>query len=208
MVKIGNLESDWLRRGIHPVGVDEVGKGCLAGPVYAGAAKLDYNRLAALSPKERSLIRDSKTLSAKQRQESCLLIEKVAISYGIGVASPREIESLGISRATFLAMERALAQLTSPIEFLAIDGRQMIPGSAYPQQAIVKGDNSCYCIAAAAILAKEARDSHMVEQAALYPAYGFQNHVGYGTREHLQSIHNFGPCPLHRKNFAPIKDLI
>jgi ribonuclease HII len=185
-------------------GVDEVGRGCLAGPVYAAAVILDYRAVHQLSPQQLNCLRDSKTLSKSQRQEMLPLIARVSLSSAVARAEAREIEQLGIVPATFLAMNRALAQLDRAVDFLLIDGRAPLPGFAPPQRAVIKGDNLCYCIAAASIIAKEARDSFMGEVGAEFPVYGFAQHVGYGTKAHLEAIYKHGPCVEHRRNFAPI----
>jgi len=116
-----------------------------------------------------------------------------------------EIDDLGIVAATFLAMRRAIAACNRPIDMLLIDGKWPIPHYGGQQQAVIKGDFLCYSIAAASILAKEVRDSFMQEQAGLFPAYGFESHVGYGTKRHLAMIERNGICPLHRISFVPIK---
>lgn len=205
----GAIERSWLGQGLHPAGVDEVGRGCIAGPVVAACVMLDYTRLDQLEDKTRSKIRDSKTLSAKQRAELVQIIELISIGKAIGVASEREIERHGILYATFLAMNRAIAALapTQP-DILLVDGNQKIANQACRQVAIIKGDSLCYSIAAASILAKEFRDQFMQSQIGTHPHWGFERHVGYGTADHIAAIHQHGICDLHRKNFAPIRDLI
>lgn len=189
-------------------GVDEVGRGCLAGPVYAGAVCLDYSKLQSLSKKDLALIRDSKTLSLSQRLAARELVLFAAKSTAVSAASSSEIESLGIVPATFLAMRRALSELENKPGLILVDGKQKISEIDIPQQAIVKGDSLTFCIAAASILAKLARDAFMVEQDKLYPGYFFADHVGYGTKAHLAALSDLGPVPIHRKNFAPISRMI
>lgn len=201
-------------------GVDEVGRGCIAGPVYGGCVVLDYDRVAALAPKEQKLLRDSKTLSAKQRAEAVAIIAHVSVAAEVGHASVREIEQLGIVPGAFLAMARAFRAVydeTIARSIILVDGKAVLPHNMLPslqpgptidQQAIVKGDSSCFAIAAASIIAKQARDAVMIEAAAEYPAYGFADHVGYGTKAHRDALAEVGYCPLHRRNFAPIRGMV
>lgn len=188
-------------------GVDEVGRGCLAGPVFAAAVVINSNRFARLIDKQRRMIRDSKTLSPRQRTAILPVIIQIAQSYSIGMAQVREIEQLGIVKATFLAMRRAITLLTS-IDLLVVDGRTAIPGINIRQQAVVDGDQLLPVISAASIVAKVARDRYMAKQGQRYPQYGFAQHVGYGTAQHFARIAEHGICPLHRRNFSPIKELV
>lgn len=204
----GSIERKVLRKDRKPIGVDEVGRGCLAGPVYAAVCALDYYKVDDLDEGLRDLIRDSKQLSAKQRQKIVPVIQEVAVEYGIGYASEREIEALGIVPATFLAMTRAYEQLSTPYDLLLIDGNQKHPNLPLEQMTIVGGDALCYAIAAASILAKEARDSVMREAHNLYPQYGFADHVGYSTKAHLEALRTHGVTPMHRRNYAPVRDLL
>lgn len=204
----GRLEAEIISQGQVPAGIDEVGRGCLAGPVYAAVVILDYERLAAQSGEVRKLLRDSKKLSHAQRQKMLPVIHALSRDHGIASASVAEIEEHGIAAATFLAMRRALAQLTTSIDVLLVDGNRPIPDVAITQQTVVGGDNSCFAIAAASILAKEERDAHMRVQGEVFPAYGFSEHVGYGTRQHLDMIGMHGICHLHRRNFEPIRSLV
>lgn len=203
----GDIERSLLADGILPAGVDEVGRGCLAGPVVAACVALDYEKLFSLDETVLSKIRDSKTLTGKQRSELIRLIEELSLGMGLGVASPREIESSGILGATFMAMNRAIASIkTIKIDMLLVDGNQRIKNQTIAQQTVVRGDSLCFAIAAASIYAKEFRDSYMRDRAAELPHWGFEKHVGYGTAEHLSAINTHGICDLHRKNFAPIRD--
>ncbi len=201
MIIRGAMETELLNSYPHLAGVDEVGRGCLAGPVYAAAVILDYQAVKRLTAKQLSRLRDSKTLSRNQRQEMLPVIREISLSSAIAWAEVREIEQLGIVPATFMAMKRALEQLDRGVNFLLIDGRAPLPGFPGPQQAVIKGDNLCYCIAAASIIAKEARDSYMRQLGDTLPAYGFAQHVGYGTKLHLAAIHQHGPSTHHRRNF-------
>lgn len=205
----GALEKLAYEKNIKILGVDEVGRGCLAGSVYAACVVLDLRKLFTLNDKERNLIRDSKKLSSKQREEAKEIIKKISLHESIGISSEREIEKYGILEATFIAMTRAIQGIKSPVDKIYIDGNQTIPGlEKIPQEAIIKGDSLSYTIAAASIIAKEARDLYMQKQALAYPGYGFENHVGYGTKAHLEALEKLGITALHRKNFAPIRDMI
>lgn len=200
------------------VGLDEVGRGCLAGPVFAGALCIDERELAQLTRRDLALLRDSKSLTAAQRGRARLLAHSVARAWGIGMAYVYEIEALGIVRATFLAMKRAFLmvqdQLSETVEadhgqalMVLIDGTQVLPDLRCPQRSVVGGDDLCHSIGGAAILAKVERDAHMSRWADLYPHYGFARNVGYGTAEHLDALRRLGPCELHRRNFAPVRSL-
>ncbi len=204
----GKIEKQYLAQGLSLAGVDEVGRGCLAGPVHAAFAVLDYDKVFRLKPKVRQLIRDSKLLSRDQRAEILPVIQDVALDWQVASASVEEIEDLNIVNASFLAMRRALAQAKHPIDLLLIDGKLKIRGYEGDQRAIIGGDNLCFAIAAAAILAKETRDAHMKSMADVFPNYGFEAHVGYSTARHLDSIARHGICPLHRKTFLRIKNLV
>ena len=204
----GRIERHWLAQGLVPAGVDEVGRGCLAGPVVTACVVLNYQKLETLDDKTKTKIRDSKTLSAKQRYDLLKLILDISLDSAIGIATAREIEGHGILGATFLAMNRAVAGLSKvKPDILLVDGNQSIKGQSIKQQTVVKGDSLCFSIAAASIIAKEHRDQYMKEQSTIHPEWGFDSHVGYGTAAHLTAINNHGICHLHRKNFAPIRDM-
>jgi ribonuclease HII len=205
----GAIERALIEEGRVLAGIDEVGRGCLAGPVVAACVVLDYQKLFALDQITLAKIRDSKTLSAKQRAELINLIETISLDLALGVADPREIESIGILNATFVAMNRAVASLekTTP-DILLVDGNQRIREQPLDQRTVVKGDSLCYAIAAASIIAKEHRDSYMRDCSVELPHWGFEKHVGYGTADHLAAIKSHGICHLHRKNFAPIRDML
>ncbi len=180
-------------------GVDEVGRGALAGPLVAAAVILpedfDHPDLA-----------DSKTLSPSKRETLYEIIVKAALAWAVGEVSPEEIDALGVLQASLLAMSRAVTGLSSTPELLLVDGRFPIPGWRGPQKAVVDGDALCASVAAASILAKVTRDRLMVSLNATYPAYGFAQHKGYGTREHLEALRMHGPCPIHRRTFRPVSD--
>lgn len=177
-------------------GIDEAGRGPLAGPVVAAAVILDPAR------KIRGL-RDSKELSAPARDELAIKIRERAIAWAVGVADVSEIDTLNILWATMLAMRRAVEALAvAPCEAL-VDGDRC-PDLACTSYAIVKGDRDVASISAASIIAKTTRDAMLVELNALYPAYGFDRNKGYGTPEHLLALARHGPCPVHRRSFAPV----
>jgi ribonuclease HII len=179
-------------------GIDEVGRGPLAGPVVTAAVILDPARpIAGLN--------DSKKLSEKRRTVLAGEIRDKALAWSLGRAEVEEIDALNILQATFLAMRRAVAGLAiAPAEAL-VDGNQIPPGLGCPAQAIVGGDGSQACISAASILAKVARDAEMVELDALYPGYGLAGHKGYPTKAHLDALQLLGVTPIHRRSFAPVR---
>jgi ribonuclease HII len=202
----GGIEKELARKGLSFAGVDEVGRGCIAGPVYAACVVLDFPRLIELDRKERDLIRDSKRLTREQRARILPLIEEIALAWHVGIATVEEIERINILQATFMAMRRAIYGAKVSLDhWLLVDGNTKISGYDGPQLCVVKGDSKCYSIAAASIIAKEARDAYMQEQAQLFPDYGFAEHVGYATPGHLDRIAAHGPCPLHRRTFEPIR---
>ncbi len=207
--KKGLIEQNWIDLGILPAGIDEVGRGCIAGPVVAACVVLDYDKLHSLDSKSKDKIRDSKTLSAKQRAELLDLINQISLVTAIGLATEREIETVGILNATFLAMNRAIEDVRNSVKIgiILVDGNQSIRGLDLKQQTVVKGDSLCFAIAAASIIAKEFRDRHMRKESTNNPHWGFDRHVGYGTAEHLAAITKHGICELHRRNFAPIRDI-
>ena len=180
--------------GLHLIcGVDEAGRGPLAGPVCAAAVILpEHLQIPGLN--------DSKKLTDKKRRELFPVIQEQAIAYGIGLASESEIDEINILQATFLAMRRALDQLTVRPEIALIDGNRETD-FGLPVKTVVKGDSLSANIAAASILAKVTRDNIMVELAQQYPEYGFEIHKGYGTKAHYEALRTYGPCPIHRKTF-------
>ncbi len=178
-------------------GVDEVGRGPLAGPVVAAAV--------ILPPELRSAeINDSKSISEARRREAMAAIVAVA-DVGVGVVSPGEIDRVNIYKANLLAMRLAIEDLDRRPDVVLVDGKKA-PGLGVPQRAIVKGDKLSMSIAAASIVAKVVRDRMMVEFDRKYPQYMFAKHKGYGTAEHLESIRKNGVCPIHRRSFAPIRE--
>lgn len=179
-------------------GIDEAGRGPLAGPVAAGAVVL---------PKDCQILflNDSKKLSEKRREELFLEIEEKAVCFGVGFASPERIDEINILQATYEAMRSALSELTVVPDVLLNDA-VTIPSVTIPQVPIIKGDAKSISIAAASILAKVSRDHMMIEYDKLFPEYGFAKHKGYGTAAHIQAIKDHGPCPIHRRSF--IKNFI
>lgn len=178
-------------------GIDEVGRGCLAGPVVAAACILDITK-----PLPEGL-NDSKKLSSKQRNEIAEQLRTDAVAFAVGQVEADEIDRINILQATKRAMRLAVASLEPNPDFLLIDAVQLKELSL-PQKAIIRGDAISASIAAASILAKTYRDNLMTDYDAVYPQYGFASHVGYGTRAHFDAIHRYGICPLHRKTFRGV----
>jgi len=188
-------------RGFSRVaGLDEVGCGCWAGPVFAAAVVLPAGV-------ELELVRDSKALSPAQRERAAEDIRNKAAGWAVGQASAEEVDFLNIRQASALAMKRAVEALPFRPEYLLIDAFRL-PGVALPQKSIIRGDATVASIAAASILAKVARDALLRELAERHPGYGFENHKGYGTREHQEALRRLGPCPEHRRTYAPVKKFI
>jgi ribonuclease HII len=195
-------EADLWRRGFHLVaGVDEVGRGPLAGPVLAGAV--------ILPPRRRfdwlGYVRDSKQLSPATREVLSDCIWRDALAVGIGFVSHRDIDELGIAPTARRAMMEAIASLSRAPEYALIDF-VALPDLSAPQKPIVHGDARCLSIACASIVAKVARDRMMVEEDGRYEGYGFANNKGYPTRRHLEALRRLGPCEIHRRSFAPVRE--
>ena len=178
-------------------GVDEAGRGPLAGPVVAGAVVLDPQHPI-------DGLKDSKRLSAKRRDELAALIRERAVAHALGRAEVAEIDQLNILQATLLAMRRAVAGLAVQPERVFVDGNRC-PDLNVPTVAVVGGDALLAPISAGAILAKTARDAEMARLAADFPGYGFERHKGYGTQAHLAALRALGPSPIHRLSFAPVR---
>lgn len=179
-------------------GVDEVGRGCLFGPVFAAAVVLSPE---ALGPLAQLGVTDSKKLSARRRAALVPEIVQAASAWALGQASAAEIDRLGIRRATEWAMRRALQKLPSPPELLLVDGLLPLRGWVGEQVTLVAGDSACLAIAAASVLAKQARDRLIEDLAGRYPGYGLERHAGYGTAQHRQALLSLGPTPMHRRSF-------
>ena len=182
--------------GKIPAGVDEAGRGPLAGPVVAAAVIL---------PKECEIngLNDSKKLSHQKREILYHQIKAVAVSIGVGIIEPDEIDRINILRAALLAMEIAVKKLNPKPDFLLIDGN-IRTSLLIPQQAVIGGDSTCNSIAAASIIAKVARDLIMYDYHNIHPEYNFKKHKGYPTKEHYEALRKFGPCPIHRKTFRGV----
>ena len=181
-------------------GVDEAGRGPLAGDVFAAAVILDPDRpIAGLA--------DSKALSAMQRERLALRIRADARAFAVARGSVEEIDRINILRATLLAMKRAVEALVVPPGMVLVDGN-FCPTIDVPSRAVVKGDRTVAEISAASILAKTARDAYMLELGARYPQYEFHSHKGYPTARHVELLRLHGPCPEHRRSFAPVRALL
>jgi ribonuclease HII len=195
------LEAELWQCGLGRIaGVDEVGVGPLAGPVIAAAVVLPPHT-------ELPGVRDSKLLSPKRRQSLQEQIRAVALDVGIGVAEVAEIDECNIYQATLRAMSRAVGALKSVPDHLLIDARRL-EHCPIPQTPVIRGDRQVLSIAAASVVAKVFRDRLMVDLDARYPGYGFAKHAGYGTKAHLAALANLGPCPIHRRSFAPVRALL
>ncbi len=187
----------------HIAGIDEAGRGALAGPVVAAAVILPCH----ISAPWLNLVKDSKQLSPARREVLFHHIHKIAVAIGIGLASHEVIDTQGIIKATQLAMKLAIDQLSPPPETLLIDYMHL-PEVKLPQKGITHGDSLCFSIACASIIAKVTRDQLMIEFDRAYPGYGLAHHKGYGTREHLACLFQLGASPIHRQSFKPVKDII
>lgn len=195
MSELWNFEQAAMEEGFSLIcGVDEAGRGPLAGPVCAAAVILPPDL-------ELEGLNDSKKLSEKRREALYPLICEQALAYGIAFASEQEIDELNILQATFLAMRRAVGQLGKKPDLALVDGNREPDFGDIPVRTIIKGDSRSANIAAASILAKVTRDRFMLEQDAVYPQYGFAVHKGYGTQKHYAALREFGPCPIHRRSF-------
>ena len=191
------LESPFWRSGHSPVaGIDEAGRGALAGPVVAAAVILPLGDYA---------FRDSKTLSAETRTRLAANIKDAALAWGVGLASAQEVDALNVLKATHLAAARALCALPLRPAALVTDYLKLV--QPQPVLAVAKGDVRSFQIAAASILAKTHRDALMVAYADTFPQYSFEQHKGYGAPRHLAALREHGPCTLHRRSFRPVAEL-
>jgi ribonuclease HII len=199
MVKVRafrTLENAFRRMGFnHVAGVDEVGRGCLAGPVVAAAVVLNPDRYVAR-------VCDSKTVTALERERLYLSITRAAVAWGVAAAEPEEIDTINIHQASLRAMQRAVLMLAPSPDCVLVDAFR-IPDLLMAQRAVVHGDSRCTAIAAASIVAKVTRDRMMHELHARDPRYGFDKHKGYATREHLDAVARFGYSEVHRRSFRP-----
>ncbi len=196
----GSLEDSVRRLGFASIaGVDEAGRGCLFGPVFAAAVILSPD-----SPVPG--LADSKTLSPGRRSQLAGLIRQRAAAWAVASASPSEIDRINIREASRLAMRRAVEALPAPADYLLIDALTIdLP---LPQQAIIKGDAQVTAIAAASILAKVDRDACLDQLSLEYPGYGFERHKGYPTEDHRDALRRLGPTPLHRRSYAPVREAL
>lgn len=192
----------WARGVIAVAGLDEAGRGAWAGPVSAAAVILPpgdelLERLAG--------VRDSKQMTARQRARMAEVIRVTAAAWGVGFAEAGEVDEMGIVPATRLAMKRALECCSCEVQHLLVDALRL-PKVTIPQEALIKGDRRSMSIAAASVLAKTARDALMQEWDAAFPGYGFSHNMGYGTAFHRNALEALGPCRLHRRSFAPVRE--
>ncbi|WP_271629817.1 ribonuclease HII [Caldicellulosiruptor sp. DIB 104C] len=188
------LEESLLKEGYRFIcGVDEAGRGPLAGPVFAAAVIMDRKRII-------EGVRDSKKLSPQKREKLFEEILKESITYSVAMVDNKTIDEININNATFLAMKNAIEALDLVPDVVLVDGYE-IPDLNLPQKALIKGDRKSYSIACASILAKVSRDRFITQISSLYPVYKFEKHKGYGTKEHIRLILEYGPCEIHRKSF-------
>ena len=183
----------WGREGVVPAGMDEVGRGPLAGPVVACCAAMPPQPLI-------EHVNDSKQVTAKRREALYPILTETALGFAFGWVGPDVIDEINILEATKRAFKQAFESMPVPVTDLLIDAVRGLDVSAQ-QHPLIRGDELSYSIACASILAKVARDRYMAEQDALYPAYGFARNKGYGTAEHIAAIRTYGPCPIHRRSF-------
>lgn len=211
LIKLQKLKKEHLFRQEYEIhyqnlgyqtilGMDEVGRGPLAGPLVIAAVVLPQDTSAFIG------VNDSKQLSANKRQRYVNIIKKQALAYAVKEISIDDIDLFNIYQATKKGMESTLEEFPIPIDFCLVDAVKL--DQNIPHLSIVKGDQKSLSIAAASILAKDYRDQLMIEMAKTYPQYGFDTNVGYGTKYHLQALHKFGPCPIHRKSFEPVKSML
>jgi ribonuclease HII len=198
-------EKSYFSKGFRLIGgLDEAGRGPLAGPVVAACVVVGPD--FAIDHPDLELIADSKKLTAKKREYLFNVIKQKALAVEIGVVNNGTIDKINILQASFLAMRRAIKKLPLEPDYIVVDGGFKIPKLKTPQTAIVRGDATVWTIAAASIIAKVSRDWLMTEIDKEYPQYLFAKHKGYGTKEHMELLKKHGPCPLHRFSFSPVKE--
>ncbi len=201
------IEKRIFSQGYNIIGaIDEAGRGPLAGPVVAACAiiKPDFE----INNEKLGLVKDSKKLTEKKREELFDIINNEFFEVGVGISDHDTIDRVNILQATFLAMKKAIGALKNKPDYLILDGKFPIPNITTGQKPIIKGDNSVFSIAAASIIAKVTRDRIMKEMNEKFPAYCFDKHKGYGTKLHMELLKKHGPCIIHRKSFAPVKRLL
>lgn len=186
-------------------GVDEAGRGPLAGPVVAACVVIDANFKI---DDDLKLVADSKKLSAKNREKLFTVIKEKALSVEISVVGHETIDKINILQASLFAMKKSIEACKNKPDYVLIDGNKKIPRLMTKQQTIISGDAKVFCIAAASIIAKVSRDFLMLQEDKKYPEYQFAKHKGYGTKLHLEALEKYGPCPIHRQSFAPVKKLL
>ncbi len=192
---------DWHNRGQRIAGVDEVGRGPLAGPVVAAAVILDPQQpLAGLT--------DSKKISESRREALAADIRDKALAWSIVRVEAEEIDRINILQASLRAMWLAVEQLSTPPDYVMVDGNRLPAELGIPAEAVVQGDNRVPCISAASIIAKVARDQEMCEMDRVYPGYGLASHKGYPTKAHIEALQTLGITPIHRRSFGPVKKLL
>lgn len=202
-----NEEQNIFSQGYKIIGgIDEAGRGPLAGPVVAACLLLKEDVINNISTDALGIINDSKKLTAKKREEAAEIIRK-EFMVGVGICDHNTIDRINILEATFLAMKKALGALREKADFILVDGKFPIPNLSIKQKAIISGDSLVFSIAAASIIAKVERDKIMMEMHEIYPQYVFNQHKGYGTKIHMERLKEFGPSPIHRKSFAPVRKL-
>lgn len=199
-----SLEAGLWAAGVQFIaGIDEAGRGALAGPVAAAALILPPKPSIT---EDLAGVRDSKQMTSQQRESWAIHIRSTALTWGVGLASQSEIDDVGIISATRLATQRAVDSLSISPEHLLLD-YLLLPDSSIPQTSLIKGDARSLTIAAASIIAKTTRDALLCELDSRYPGYGFTSHKGYGTEAHLQALTRLGPCPAHRLSFQPVREM-
>ncbi|MFA5318243.1 MAG: ribonuclease HII [Patescibacteria group bacterium] len=200
-----SYEQNLQQQGYNLIaGIDEAGRGPLAGPVAAAAVIFDFNEV----PEKLKTIADSKKLTANKRGELYNIIMQKALAVGVGLCDHVTIDRINILQATFLAMKKALGGLKHAPNIILLDGQLPLPNYSSPQEAIINGDNLIFSIAAASIIAKVTRDRIMEDMHKKYPNYFFNKHKGYGTKLHINALKLYGPCEIHRRSFKPVKSLI
>ncbi|MFH1822145.1 MAG: ribonuclease HII [Patescibacteria group bacterium] len=202
-----NEEQNLFQAGYKLIGaIDEAGRGPLAGPVVAACVLISDGCM--MKNKELKNIKDSKKLTAKKREELYDVILEEFNEVGIGICDQQTIDKINILQASFLAMKKAISSLKERPDFIILDGGFPIPNFSLKQKNIIKGDAKVFSIAAASIIAKVTRDRIMNEMHEKYPQYGFKEHKGYGTRQHFECLRMYGPCPIHRLSFKPVKNIL
>lgn len=199
---IFSFDRNFYNKGFHPIaGIDEAGRGPLAGPVVAAAVILSKD--SAISD-----LNDSKQLSEKKRKILFEIIKETALAYAVETVNNEIIDKINVLQATFLAMSRAVLKLKIKPGLCLIDGNREVHGLSFNQETIVSGDAKSACIAAASILAKVSRDKMMFEYSKQYPIYEFEKHKGYGTKKHIEALKKYGISPIHRLTFSLVNDII